>query len=155
MQGRPVEPHERESLVELGGLLAHGRRKAGLTQRQLALAAGFTLRHMQYLEAGERRTRLSTLERIADFLALMLGMDPDRLLELLRETAGEALAPESEFAEKVDRARQRRALRALQAEMLTDRLGRTARRRSAPEPKRRAARATQRAMRRNAGLPGI
>jgi transcriptional regulator with XRE-family HTH domain len=152
MEWSPIQPHERESLEDLGALLAHARRTAGLTQRQLALAAGFTLRHMQYLEAGQRRTRLSTLERVADFLALMLGADPNGLLELLAETAAETLAPESEHAEKVDHARQRRALRALQAELQADRLGRTARRRSAAEAKRRAARATERAMRRNAGL---
>jgi transcriptional regulator with XRE-family HTH domain len=155
VDARPIEPHEREALEDLGTLIEFARRDAGLTQRQLALAAGFTLRHLQYLEAGQRRTRLSTLARVADFLELMLDTEPDALLDLFVDTAGDSLAPESDYAAKVEYRRQRRARRAVLDEYLSDRLGRVARKRSAPEAKRRAARATERAMRRSAGLSTI
>ncbi len=153
MEVRLIEPHERETLEELGALLAHARRAAGLTQRQLALASALTIRHVQYLEAGQRRTRLSTLARIADFLGIMLQADPDGLLDLFVETAGESLAAETEHPEHDEHRRRVRALRAFHEELRTDRLGHLERKRSAPEAKRRAARATQRAMRRNLGLP--
>jgi transcriptional regulator with XRE-family HTH domain len=153
MEVRPIEPHERPALEAIGALLAHARRTAGLTQRQLALASSITIRHVQYLEAGQRRTRLSTLERIAAFLAPMLGADVDGLVDLLVETAGDSLAAETDHPEHDEHRRNVRALRAFHEEMRTDRLGRVERKRSAPEVKRRAARATQRAMRRNLDLP--
>jgi transcriptional regulator with XRE-family HTH domain len=154
MEVRPIEPHERPALEALGALLAHARRTAGVTQKQLALASKITIRHVQYLEAGrEKRTRLSTLERIADFLAPMLQVDPEGLLDLFMETADVALGAETDFPEHDEHRRNARALRAFHEEMRTDRLGRVERKRSAPEAKRRAARATQRAMRRNLGLP--
>jgi transcriptional regulator with XRE-family HTH domain len=155
MEVRPVQPHERETLEELGALLAYARQEAGLTQRQLALASGFTLRHLQYLEVGERRTRLSTLGRMAGVLATQFEMGESELLDAFVEAAGDSLAPESDYADKVEARRQRRARRASLEELMTDRLGRVARRRSAPEAKRRAAWVTHWAMRRNAGLPGL
>lgn len=158
---RPItDPAEQEAIAELGGLLAHLRRTAGLTQRQLALACGVTERFVQYLEAGERRTCPSTLARIADLLAGRLGCDPDGLFDLFVETAGVGLAPESDHPETKERRRQSRQRRVWMAERVADfegrnSLHRTVRRWSLPEDRRRKARATLAAMRRNAGLlPG-
>jgi transcriptional regulator with XRE-family HTH domain len=155
MEVRPIQPHERETLEELGALLAYARQEAGFTQSQLALAAGFTLRHLQYLEAGQRRTRHSTLRRMASVLATQFEMPEHEVLDAFVAAAGDSLAPESDYAAKVEARRQGRARKAVLAELRTDRLGRIVRKRSAPEAKRRAARATQLAMRRTAGLPGI
>jgi transcriptional regulator with XRE-family HTH domain len=150
---RPVEESERPALQELGSLLALARQRAGLTQRQLAYGIGVGERHVQRIEAGHRRTRLSTLADAADFLSRLLDADPDGLLDLFVQTAGDALAPESQYADKVARRRVTRARRRMVDEMLSgDKLARIARRRSLPEEKRRAARATAYAMRERAGL---
>ena len=39
------------------------RIRHGLTQRQLALALGLTIRAVKYIEAGNREPRISTLEK--------------------------------------------------------------------------------------------
>jgi transcriptional regulator with XRE-family HTH domain len=149
---RPVQPSERAALEELGGLIAHARQRAMLTQRQLAHGAGIGERHLQRIEAGHRRTRESTLADVADFLARLLGAEPDGLLELFVDTAGEALAGESAYADKIAARRRKRARRRVIDEVLAGKLAKTARRRSLPEEKRRAARATIYAMRDQAGL---
>lgn len=158
---RPItDPAEQEAVAALGALLAHARRTARLTQRQLALAAGVTERFVQYLEAGERRTCPSTLARITDILARRLECDPGELFDLFIETAGVGLAPESEHDENKERRREARQRRVWVAELMADfdgrnSLHRTVRRWSLPEDRRRAARLTLRAMRENAGLPGV
>jgi hypothetical protein len=57
---------------------------------------------IQRIEAGARRTRRSTLDRIAEALG-----DP-QLAGVLAELAGPALAPESPYAERIARRRVRR-----------------------------------------------
>lgn len=155
---RPIaDPDELQAVAELGTLLAHVRRAAGVTQRQLALATGLTTRHVQYLEAGERRTCESTLSRVADFLARFLPDEPEELLELLVEVAGPGLAPESDHVENKDARRMSRQRRAWFAELIANHDGKSSlhrltRRRSVPEERRRAAQATLHAMRAGLGL---
>jgi transcriptional regulator with XRE-family HTH domain len=100
---RPLEPSETPYLLALGIRLRELRRDSGLTQAQLAEAAELSCRHIERLEAGNRRTRRSTLARIAAALG-----DP-LLGNQLADLAGPALAPESGFAERIARRRARRA----------------------------------------------
>jgi transcriptional regulator with XRE-family HTH domain len=102
---RPIRPEEIPDLLRLARLLSETRRAAGLTRSQVARAASLSVRHVQRLEDGGRRTRTSTLERLA------LALDPDKadlLLRSLIHAAGQALAPESLHAERVARRRARR-----------------------------------------------
>lgn len=87
---RPITPNEVRPLLELGRQLTNARKAAGLTQRQLAERARLSLRHVKRLEHGTRRTRWSTLQRLAP----VLNTDPSAL----REAAGHALAPESPYS---------------------------------------------------------
>jgi transcriptional regulator with XRE-family HTH domain len=100
---RPIEPAETPYLAALGIRLRDRRRRKGLTQAQLAAASELSLRHLERIETGSRRTRRSTLSRIATALG-----DPS-LEKELAALAGPALAPESAFAERVARRRKRRA----------------------------------------------
>lgn len=92
--------------------MREARHRAGLTQATVACRAGLAERSLRRLEAGHRRTRLSTLTRLAHSLD---APDPDALLADLVTAVGAALAPESQFAERVARrrdARRRQAARA-------------------------------------------
>ncbi|MCU1692983.1 MAG: hypothetical protein JWM64_2074 [Frankiales bacterium] len=147
---RPLQPEELPHLQALGATLRHARVLAVVTQEQLAQGAALSVRFLQRLEAGQRRTRASTLGRIAYFLALFLDVDHDDLVDLLVDAAGPALAPESEHGDKVAQRRVARARRVFWDEMRTDRLARQARRRKLPEERRQRARATLAALQRNA-----
>jgi transcriptional regulator with XRE-family HTH domain len=102
---RPLQPEETPYLIAVANRLREVRRSRGLTQAELAVAAELSRRHVERLEAGNRRTRRSTLSRIAEALG-----DPSLEDELVG-LAGPALAPESEYAERVVRRRQRRLRR--------------------------------------------
>lgn len=107
---RPIGPAEVPHLEALGRRLSELRRAAGLSRAALARAAELSSPTVGRLEAGTRRTRASTLARLAGALA-----GPDEAPALVAELAalaGPALAPESDFAERVDRRRARRARRA-------------------------------------------
>jgi transcriptional regulator with XRE-family HTH domain len=73
-----------------------------VTQGELAKAAQLSTSTIQRIEAGTRRTRRSTLHRIAEALG-----DP-KLASVLADLAGPALAPESPYAERIARRRERR-----------------------------------------------
>jgi transcriptional regulator with XRE-family HTH domain len=107
---RRIEPAEVPLLHTLGTELRSLRRTAGLTQRELAEGACLTRSHVERIEAGVRRTRRSTLERMAATLTVA-EPDPEHLADALAELAGPALAPESEYAERVARRRERRERR--------------------------------------------
>lgn len=102
---RPLEEGELADARALGLLLVDLRRERNLTQVDVAARAGLAVRSLRRLEQGERRTRLSTLQRLAT--ALEPG-DPVRLAAHLTMTAGVALAEESAYAERVERRRRRR-----------------------------------------------
>ena len=70
-----VEPVGRRRF--LGGRLAAARRKAGLSQRSLAAAAGLSHGTVARLERGEGQApRLATIHRMAE----VLGVAPDDLI---------------------------------------------------------------------------
>ena len=110
---RPIESWEVPHLERLGGLLKGLRKAAGMTQRELACSAELSSWMVSQIELGTRRTRQSTLRRIA---RAIVGTHPnasteDELTEQLVEAAGAALAPESGYRARVDRRRKRRAKR--------------------------------------------
>lgn len=127
-----------------------------MRQWQLALAAGYTTRYLQYLEAGQRRPRLSTLTELADVLSRALwsedrSVDPEALVGFFLESVRDALAPETDHPEKRESRRKGRARRALTTGGQGQRLERTIKRRSAGEERRRLARVTRMAAMERAG----
>jgi transcriptional regulator with XRE-family HTH domain len=114
MSRRPILQREVPHLERLGRLIGTTRRALGLTQKQVALAAALHWTHLQRIELGTRRTRRSTLRRIAAVFVLeapRLG-PVDVLLDDFVQAAGPALAEESAFAERVGRRRTLREDRA-------------------------------------------
>jgi transcriptional regulator with XRE-family HTH domain len=94
-------------------MLKNLRLAAGLSRLELGILAAVSDVTIFRIEAGVRRTRVSTLERIAYGLchaAPTLG-DPAGVLADLCTVAHLGLAPESEFADRVQRRRQRRERR--------------------------------------------
>lgn len=105
---RPLEGWERPYVRAVGEQVRLLRRLAGITQLELATAAELGERGLRRIERGERRTRHSTLRR----LVTALTRDPAErvsLLQALVTAAGPALAPESEFEERVAARRGRRS----------------------------------------------
>jgi transcriptional regulator with XRE-family HTH domain len=100
-----MEAGETPHLETLGARLAAVRRDRGLTQDTLAEAAELSTSGIHRIEAGTRRTRRSTLDRIAAALG-----DPELAAELAG-LAGPALAPESLYGEPIARRRARRHVR--------------------------------------------
>lgn len=109
---RRIEDWETPLLLALGAELRAMRLQAHLTQWELAGRAELRARSLGRIERGERRTRLSTLARIAQ------GLEPDdpeaaqALLRALLDRAGPALAAEGPHRERVDARRARRERRA-------------------------------------------
>jgi transcriptional regulator with XRE-family HTH domain len=102
---------ERDCAVELGRLLKRLRLEAAVTQADLARGAEIGERHLRRVEAGERRTRSSTLLRLAGTLSQAnadLG-SADEIHRRLIAVAGVSLAPESRYADRVDARRARRS----------------------------------------------
>lgn len=165
---RPILDDEREGWQTFGGLLALIRAEAGLSQRQLAVVAGIGLRHMQRIEAGERRTRLSRLIDMTDFLTRFLldwsqipidehsergDEHSDRLIGALLEVSGVTLAAESEHADRAEvQRRQRARARRAWLEMTGPDRRKITQRRASGEQQRRRARATLHAAREHAGI---
>ncbi|HET6873452.1 MAG TPA: helix-turn-helix domain-containing protein [Acidimicrobiales bacterium] len=107
---RPISPAEYAYLVTSGAELRRLREAAGMSRRSLANAGQLGERSLQRIEAGQRRTRRSTLARlVAAIVTASPGLgDPENLLDHLCAAAGPALAPESAYADRVDRRRARR-----------------------------------------------
>ncbi len=100
---RPIAPLEVFPLEALAGRLRELRTAAGLSRMELAESAELAPSTVERIERATRRTRRSTLERIAK----VLDADASQLADL----AGPALAPESDYAERVSRRRARRTQR--------------------------------------------
>lgn len=109
---RPIADDERPHLDALGELVRALRHDAGLSQVELGRRAVLSGSQVSAIERGRHRTRRSTLERVVG----VLFDDEDRvevvLAELL-EAVGPALAPESDYAERVERRRIRRERKAI------------------------------------------
>lgn len=104
---RPIEPDEIPHLEALGRRLLELREGAGLSRAALAFVSELSNSHLGSLERATRRTRASTLERIASALTED-GEEGEALRAELVSLAGPALAPESEYAERVESRRRRR-----------------------------------------------
>lgn len=99
---------------ELGELLWALRTDAGLTQKQLAGRLAMSPFTICRIERAQRRTRRSTLREIALILGPATGRDPSRVLAVLVETAGPALAAETRRSEgSIARKRKRKQREAL------------------------------------------
>jgi y4mF family transcriptional regulator len=61
--------------AQLGLVLRAARKQLGLTQPQLALAAGVGVRFIVDMEAGKPTMRLDTLMRVIDVLGGVINLD--------------------------------------------------------------------------------
>ena len=121
---RPISSHEVAGLEALGNELRLLRRdSACLSRSQLGVRAELSARQIEQIERGIRRTRRSTLERIvAGLLAEQTDHDTQiAVVDRLAELAGPALAPESQYRDRVERRRRRRWGRRLAAGTRIDR----------------------------------
>ncbi len=109
---RPIADGEVQLLEELGRAIGQARVSAGLSRRALA---EMTLMHptsIARIEYGTRRTRASTLKRIAGALAAELDdLDAEALVKTWVRLGGRAIAPESDYADRLELRRQSRVSR--------------------------------------------
>lgn len=115
---KPILDSEVPALEALGRAIEAAREAAGLRRWELAAWAELSEHHLLRLEAGVRRTRASTLVRIAEAIvkgeAETADVPPGRAQALLGRflAAGAGVvADESPFAERLDRRRARRQRR--------------------------------------------
>jgi y4mF family transcriptional regulator len=64
-----------QSPQQLGAVLRAARRQLGLTQPQLALAAGVGVRFIVDLEAGKPTVRLDSVMRVLNALGGVINLD--------------------------------------------------------------------------------
>lgn len=113
MTWREIEDFEKTYLRALGSALRSLRRHAGLSQAAVAEHSGVHPRTIGRIEAGQRRTRRSTLRRILIALTNADGSlgDIEYLLDGLVRRAGPALAAESPYEDRIEARRRRRERR--------------------------------------------
>ena len=101
-------------MVALGACLRSLRSEVGLSQALLANRAGLSERSYRRIEHGDRRTRASTLRRLADGLVAYTSTlgTADEVTTRLITAAGLALADESEYQSRVEARRRRRMAKA-------------------------------------------
>jgi transcriptional regulator with XRE-family HTH domain len=111
---RPLLDWERCLATQLGAELRRFRIEAGLSQASLAARAGVAERSLRRIEHGQRRTRRSTLDRLAQGMAQELAVKdhPEVVLARLLAAAGPTLAPESIYGDRVNARRRARRARA-------------------------------------------
>lgn len=107
----PITEEERPYAEALGRMLRSLRDEAAMTQSQLGALATLQSSSVSAIERGRRRTRRSTLERLV--AVLLPEQRREAIIDELVEVAGPALAPESDWAERVARRRERRERREL------------------------------------------
>ena len=109
---RPIADDEVQLLEELGRAIGQARGSAGLSRRALAESALMHPTSIARIEYGTRRTRSSTLKRIARALAAECDdLDADALFKRWVRLGSRAIALESEYADRLDLRRQRRVSR--------------------------------------------
>ncbi|HWL48528.1 MAG TPA: helix-turn-helix domain-containing protein [Acidimicrobiia bacterium] len=67
-----ISPHIRAQSAAIGAEVQEGRRKLGLRQDELAVAAGVSTRAIHQIEHGKPTSRLDTLSRVLEVLGLGL-----------------------------------------------------------------------------------
>lgn len=100
-------------MIRFGSRLRDLRLQAGKSQLHLAARAGLAERSLRRIEHGDRRTRASTLQRLADALVsetVGLGTAGD-VMGFLLGVATPVLAPESQYRARVEARRRRREIR--------------------------------------------
>jgi hypothetical protein len=108
---RPIADHEIPGLEALGGALRDIREALCASRTTLGQLASVSIYQLQMIELGARRTRRSTLERISAALVQLgpeLEVSAEELTERLCQLAGEGLAPESPYRDRIERRRERR-----------------------------------------------
>ncbi|MCH7584193.1 MAG: helix-turn-helix domain-containing protein [Acidobacteria bacterium] len=109
---RPIADDEVQLLEELGRAIGQARGCAGRSRRALAESALMHPTSIARIEYGTRRTRSSTLKRIARALAAECDdLDPDALVESWLLLGGRAIAPESDYSDRIELRRQNRVSR--------------------------------------------
>jgi len=109
-----LSPTEQPDLRRLGEEIRKARIAAGLSIAECARRARISAPYLWRLEHGERRTRGSTLRRLATALWTADPYDTQRpaILAELLDAAGIALAPESRFQRRVEQRRRQRIRKA-------------------------------------------
>lgn len=107
----PLTPEEYAGAEALGGYIRELRFAGGLSVPRAARASDMSENGWWRIENATRRTRHSTVERIAKGLGAVLGIDPNEVYAELVKRADNALAPESEYRERVERRRAERIRR--------------------------------------------
>ncbi len=91
----------------IGSSIRRNRQERGLTQEELAEAAGLSLKMVQKLEGGQKGSRMETVIRVAETLGVSLGSladaqeDDERALfcrEMFYELARDKSAKEIRYA---------------------------------------------------------
>ncbi len=110
---RPIEEWEVPWLIQLGARLRGFRTEANLTQAVLGARTGLAERSLRRIEQGHRRTRSSTLQRLAEELTRYTARSgtADEVMVRLLEAAGPALADESEYRSRIEARRRRRVVK--------------------------------------------
>ena len=110
---RPIEVSDLQNLRELGREVRALRFVSGrlvVRSSELGLLAQVPRRTLWRIETGIRRTRQSTLQRIAKAASRLnpSAGTQDEIFGQLIEAAGDALAPPSKYQYRVNRRRMRR-----------------------------------------------
>lgn len=114
----PLTAAEFPHAEALGRLLRSLRAESGYTAQDVALYSELSRNQLYNIESATRRTRASTLARLGETYGYRLRVDPAQLTARLVETAGIAVAAETNYPEHVN---SRRHSRAVKNEMLADR----------------------------------
>lgn len=83
--GRPTH-HARPSLVSFGRVLRQLRKEAGLTQEQLALAAGIERNYVSLIERGINQLALKVIFKLAE----ALDTSPSKILQQVEAQLADA-----------------------------------------------------------------
>jgi transcriptional regulator with XRE-family HTH domain len=89
---RPLHPDEIPYLEALAAIVSERRKRTRLSRAALAAEIGRSSRCIDHIERAERRTRIGTLERIADVLVRYSDLSRNELLSQMIGAAGPTIA---------------------------------------------------------------